>query len=135
MRVPPPFILKKSVAVLSAFAPHAYFKWVETLVQTKPWWVYVLRCRDNSFYCGITKDMERRLGQHNAGKGARYTRGRGPVEVLYSWTVPAREVALRQERAFKALSRAKKILFLKEINPGCLSGLLRDCTKAASGKS
>jgi putative endonuclease len=127
--------LKKSVAVLLAIAPLAYFAGVETLVQTKPWWVYVLRCRDTSFYCGITKDMERRLGQHNAGKGARYTRGRGPVEVLYSWTVPAREVALRQERAFKALSRAKKILFLKELNPGCLSGLLRDCTNAASGKS
>ena len=108
---------------------------MDVLVQTEQWWVYVLRCRDDSLYCGITKDLERRIGQHNAGKGARYTKGRGPVAVLHSWTVPAREAALRQEYAFKALSRRKKIALLKELDSAGIHGLLRDCTGAVSGKS
>ena len=93
--------------------------------------MYVLCCSDNSLYCGITKDLERRLGQHNAGTGARYTRGRGPVAVLHSWTVPAREAGLSEEHAFKALTRKKKIAFLKQFNAPALAGLLRDCTSAA----
>lgn len=86
--------------------------------------MYVLLCSDNTLYCGITKDLERRLGQHNAGTGARYTRGRGPVKVLHSWTVSAKEVALREECAFKALNRKKKIARLKELNPAGPAGLL-----------
>lgn len=97
---------------------------MEALIQTVPWWVYVLLCSDNSLYCGITTDLERRLGQHNAGTGARYTRGRGPVKLLYSSMVAAKEVALREECAFKALSRKKKIARLKELSPAGLPGLL-----------
>jgi putative endonuclease len=103
---------------------------VEAPIQTVPWWVYVLLCSDNSLYCGITKDLERRLGQHNAGRGARYTRGRGPVKLLRSWMVSTKEVALREECAFKALSRPKKIARLKELNPAGPTGLLQDCTSA-----
>ena len=95
----------------------------------------MLRCSDDSFYCGITKNLDRRLGQHNAGTGARYTRGRGPVEVLHCWTVSTREAALREECAFKALRRQKKIAFLKELNLAGSPGPLRDCTDAASAKS
>ena len=103
---------------------------MEALIQTVPWWVYVLLCSDNSLYCGITTDLERRLGQHNAGTGARYTRGRGPVKLVHSWMVSAKEVALREECAFKALSRKKKFARLKELNPAGLPGLLQDCTSA-----
>ncbi len=107
---------------------------MEALPETARWWVYVLRCSDDSFYCGITNNLERRLGQHNAGTGARYTRGRGPVELLHHWRVSGREAALREERAFKALSRQKKTAFLEEFTLAGPSGPLRDCASAASGK-
>lgn len=74
----------------------------------KPWFLYVLRCRDDSLYCGITNDLERRVTQHNAGKAARYTRGRGPVVLLRSWLHESKSAALKAEIAFKKLSRAAK---------------------------
>jgi putative endonuclease len=101
----------------------------------KSWWVYVLRCCDGSLYCGITSDLERRFRQHNAGKAARYTKGRGPLEMLHSWEVPGRDVALREEHAFKALSRAKKIALLRRWNPAGPADRLKGCTRVASGKS
>ena len=48
-------------------------------VQAPTWWVYIVRCSDRSLYCGSTNDLEARIAAHNAGRGARYTRGRGPV--------------------------------------------------------
>jgi putative endonuclease len=96
------------------------------------WFVYVLCCSDGSIYCGITKNVEQRVGRHNAGKGARYTRGRRPVSVLHFWTVDSRQAALREERAFKALSRQKKIARLRGQNP--TEAFLRGCTNDASGK-
>jgi putative endonuclease len=108
---------------------------VDVLDQNQPWWVYVLCCSDNSLYCGITKDLERRLLQHNAGTGARYTKARRPAALIHSWTVPSRGVALREEHAFKALSRQKKIARLKEMSSAGLPDLLRHCTYAASEKS
>lgn len=101
---------------------------MQALDQSQPWWVYVLRCSDNSLYCGITTDLERRLRQHNAGKGARYTKGRRPAEVLHAWTVPSRSFALQEEHTFKALSRQKKIARLKEMSPAATPSLLRHCT-------
>jgi putative endonuclease len=74
----------------------------------------VLCCRDGSFYCGITNNLQRRVDLHNAGKGARYTRGRLPVTVLHAWVVSSRGAALREERAFKALKRPQKCARLKE---------------------
>ena len=74
----------------------------------KAWVLYVLKCNDGTLYCGITNDLTRRLAQHNAGKGARYTKGRGPLEVLKSWPAASMSAALKAERAFKALSRADK---------------------------
>lgn len=75
----------------------------------KVWVLYVLRCGDGSLYCGITNDPERRLEEHRAGTGARYTRGRSPLELARQWTCGDRSTALKNEAAFKRLSRAAKI--------------------------
>ena len=72
------------------------------------WVLYVLRCRDDTLYCGITNDLPRRLEQHQRGRAARYTRGRGPVVLLKSWTAAGVSAALKAERAFKKLGRTEK---------------------------
>lgn len=79
----------------------------------KSWLLYVLRCSDHSLYCGITNDLPRRLRQHDQGKGARYTRGRGPVGLLKSWKATDHSAALKAERAFKKLTRQAKELKVK----------------------
>ena len=71
------------------------------------YWVYILRCADGTLYTGITNDLPRRLAAHNAGRGAKYTRGRGPVELVYREACPDKSAALRRERAVKALRRAE----------------------------
>ncbi|WP_395718422.1 GIY-YIG nuclease family protein [Prosthecobacter sp.] len=78
----------------------------------KKWCLYVLLCSDGTFYCGITNDLQRRVARHNAGKGARYTRGRGPVKLLRCWTQRNHSAALKAELAFKRLSRTAKEAFL-----------------------
>ena len=72
------------------------------------WILYVLRCADGSLYCGITNNLERRIEQHNAGSGARYTRGRGPVQLAHSWICSGRSEAAKAEAAFKKLTREQK---------------------------
>lgn len=74
------------------------------------WQVYLLECRDGTLYCGITRDLERRVAQHNGllPGGARYTRGRRPVRLVASLSCPDKRAALRLERAVKARPRAKK---------------------------
>ncbi len=79
----------------------------------KPWVLYVLRCADDTFYCGITNDLPKRLKLHHTGKGARYTRGRGPLILLKSWPAVSMSAALKAELAFKKLSRAAKESKLK----------------------
>lgn len=74
----------------------------------KTWCLYVLRCADGTFYCGITTDLTKRIAQHDQGKGARYTRGRGPVRLLRSWPQASKSAALKAEIAFKRLSRPAK---------------------------
>ena len=73
------------------------------------WFVYVVRCRDGSLYTGISTDVEARVARHNDGKGARYTRARLPVRLLYMERKRNRGNALRREAAIKSLSRAEKI--------------------------
>ncbi|MCF7788932.1 MAG: GIY-YIG nuclease family protein [Prosthecobacter sp.] len=80
--------------------------------RVKKWHLYVLLCKDGTLYCGITNDLERRISQHNAGKGARYTRGRGPVSLLRSWPQKSKSAALRAEFSFKKLSRSDKEAYL-----------------------
>ncbi len=72
------------------------------------YYVYILECRDGTFYVGSTNDVQRRLDTHNAGKGAKYTRGRFPVVLRYSESFPIKGEALKREASLKRLSRAKK---------------------------
>ena len=73
------------------------------------WMVYMLRCRDGSLYTGITNDLPRRLAAHHAGRGARYTRSRLPVRLVYREARANRSAALRREAAIKRLPRAAKL--------------------------
>ncbi|WP_147535860.1 GIY-YIG nuclease family protein [Bacillus marasmi] len=75
---------------------------------------YVLKCKDGSFYGGYTNNLKRRIEMHNQGKGAKYTRGRGPVELLYQKAFSNKSDALKAEYEFKSWSRKKKELFLLE---------------------
>ena len=72
------------------------------------WYVYIVRCSDASLYTGITTHIEARLAKHNTGKGARYTRGRGPVELVYLEAVEGRGTALRREAQIKRLPADRK---------------------------
>ena len=69
---------------------------------------YILECADGTFYTGWTTDPERRLKQHNKGAGARYTRSRLPVKIVYLEPQPDRRTAMKRERAIKRLSRERK---------------------------
>jgi len=74
------------------------------------WWVYMVRCRDRSLYTGIAVDVERRIAEHagGRGKGAKYLRGRGPLEVVLARAVGTKSLALRIERRIKRLRKARK---------------------------
>ena len=73
------------------------------------WYVYILRCGDGTLYTGTTDDVARRLAAHRAGKGAKYTRGRAPLELEYTETCENHSAALRREYAIKRLSREEKL--------------------------
>lgn len=77
------------------------------------WIVYVLRCRDGSLYTGITTDLRRRLAAHQAGRGARYTRARLPVRLVYRETRATRGAALRREASIKRLPRTAKLALVR----------------------
>jgi putative endonuclease len=79
-----------------------------------PYSVYVLRCADGSLYTGIARDVGQRLAQHEAGRGARYTRGRGPLALCAARRCVDKGAALRVEAAFKRLSRARKEALLSD---------------------
>ena len=79
------------------------------------WYVYMLRCKDGSLYTGYTDDPQRRLAVHNGGKGAKYTRSRLPVTLVYQEEFPEKSDALRREAAIKKLKKAQKEGLLKEI--------------------
>jgi len=76
-------------------------------------YVYILKCQDNTFYTGYTADLSRRIREHNTGRGAKYTRARKPVELLYSEDHNSIQEAMRREREIKRLSREKKIQLMK----------------------
>jgi putative endonuclease len=71
-------------------------------------YVYVLRCADDTLYTGYTTDVERRVDEHDAGEGAKYTRGRTPVELVHVEAFDSRSAAMSREHALKQLSRAEK---------------------------
>ena len=72
------------------------------------WYVYMLRCGDGTLYTGSTDDVAKRLSAHRAGKGAKYTRGRGPLEVVYTEQLSDKSEALRREYALKKLKKDEK---------------------------
>ena len=74
----------------------------------KKWYLYILRCGDGTLYTGITTDVQARFAQHQAGRGAKYTRGRGPLEVVYTEECEDHSAALKRELAVKARSREEK---------------------------
>ena len=76
------------------------------------WFVYILRCGDGTLYTGVTDDVQRRLAAHRAGKGAKYTRGRGPLELVYTQEQPDKSAALRREFQIKKLTPPQKELLI-----------------------
>ena len=77
------------------------------------WIVYILRCRDGSYYTGITTDVRRRLAAHRAGRGAAYTRARRPLRLVFTEPAVDRSAALRREAAIKRLTRGAKLALVR----------------------
>ena len=73
---------------------------------------YVLECADQSYYAGYTNNIEKRVAAHNAGKGAKYTRARGPVKCIYIEKFETKQEAMRAEYAFKQLNRVQKTKYI-----------------------
>jgi predicted GIY-YIG superfamily endonuclease len=80
----------------------------------QPWWVYILLCGDGTLYTGIALDLDARLAQHRAGTGARYTRGRSPLALVYRESKPSRSAASRREREIKLLPRSAKLALIEQ---------------------
>ncbi|MEK4975131.1 GIY-YIG nuclease family protein [Niallia sp. FSL R7-0648] len=88
-------------------------------MENKSHYFYVLMCKDGSYYAGYTNDLQKRVKTHNEGKGAKYTRGRLPVSVIYYEEFQTKQEAMKAEYAFKQLDRKKKEKFLwKEVEVG-----------------
>ncbi|MGM8365507.1 GIY-YIG nuclease family protein [Virgibacillus sp. W0181] len=77
--------------------------------------VYILKCKDHSLYTGYTNDLEKRLEMHEHGKGAKYTRGRGPFQVVYVEKFPTKEAAMQKEYQIKRLSRNEKLHLIRNM--------------------
>jgi putative endonuclease len=77
------------------------------------WRVYLVSCQDGTLYCGSTTDIDRRIGEHNCGKGAKYTKSRGPVKLVWSTPAESRSAAFKREAAIKKMSRSQKILLIE----------------------
>ncbi len=79
------------------------------------WYVYIVECADGTLYTGITKDIKRRILEHNYGmKGAKYTRSRRPVKLLVSWDYESRSAASIREYQIKKMSRKQKMVLINE---------------------
>lgn len=76
------------------------------------WVCYLLRCADDTLYCGITNDLDKRLVAHNAGTAAKYTRARGPVQLVFVENCADRSSASKREMEIKALARAEKLVLI-----------------------
>ncbi len=82
------------------------------------WQIYILCCRDGTLYTGITNNLDKRLQDHNLGRGARYTRGRLPVTLVYQEVSTSRSMASRREAAIKKLTRSQKLELINSFCPG-----------------
>jgi len=77
------------------------------------WYVYILKCKDNSYYTGITKNIEKRIADHISGNGAKYTRGRAPLKLIHTEIFKNRSTATKREFEIKKLSKIKKEILIK----------------------
>lgn len=84
--------------------------------QPATWIVYILECTDGSLYTGITNDMERRMKAHVTGKGAKYTKRRGPFTLRYTESHDSKGAALQREAAIKSLDRAAKVALIASMS-------------------
>jgi len=76
------------------------------------WTVYILQCADGTLYTGITNDLARRVAEHESGTGAKYTKGRGPLQLVYHESCEDRGLASKRENEIKALDRKAKLLLI-----------------------
>jgi len=94
-------------------------------------YVYILRCADGTLYTGWTVDLAARLAEHNAGRGARYTRGRRPVVLVYQEELPTAAEAMRRERALQRLRRTQKLALINahtcDALPKCVASMRLTC--------
>ena len=79
------------------------------------WYLYILRCGDNTLYTGITTDVEKRFAAHCAGRGAKYTRGRGPLVLVYRELCVTHSDALKREMEVKSMRRDQKEMLIRQI--------------------
>lgn len=79
-------------------------------------YTYILKCNDNTLYTGWTNNLEKRIKDHNEGNGAKYTKPRRPVELMYYETFETKEDAMRREYAIKQLTRAQKLLLIQDFS-------------------
>ncbi len=80
------------------------------------WYLYIVRCRNGSLYTGIATDVERRFAEHQANKGSKYLRGRGPLKLIFTKQIGKKELALKIERLVKRLPKLKKEKLIKANN-------------------
>jgi putative endonuclease len=97
------------------------------------WFVYVARCSDDTLYVGIARDVAARIAAHDAGRGARYTRGRAPLRVLATRRCPNKGDALRLELALKRLPRSEKLAVAASRRK--LASLAKACAECRAGES
>lgn len=88
--------------------PDIFTKEKRSDVMSRPWFVYVVRCADGTLYTGITTDLARRMAAHDVGTGAKYTRGRGPIELVWSRRMKTGTLARKLEAAIKRRSKTEK---------------------------
>jgi putative endonuclease len=81
------------------------------------WVCYLLRCADDTLYCGITNDLDKRLVAHNTGEGAKYTRGRTPVHLVHSEPCADKSSALKREGKVKQMTRQEKLALCRPVAP------------------
>jgi putative endonuclease len=82
------------------------------------WFLYMIRCKNEQLYTGITTDVQRRLGEHQRGKGAKFLRGRGPLKLVFQQKIGSHSDALRMEAAIKKFPKAAKEEFIRSRQSG-----------------
>ena len=85
-----------------------------TMESGRAFWVYMLRCGDGTLYSGITNDLGKRIEAHRSGRGARYTRGRGPLRLVFCEEAKDKSAALKREHALKRLRRSEKLALVRK---------------------